>query len=180
VNWAIIQGRLGYALRVTYFQQFAERLFAIEGVPQQLGKCWYRRFLSRNPFVRTLRSKLLDYKRANGALVENINIFFDRLDDSAFAGIPITNFYNADEFGLFQGLEDNGLRVGKAYRKQIIVKDAHNLQWITIIECTRADGAVCPLSRPVLLHHCRNHSCTPITTDSRQVVHVLCNRPTIF
>jgi hypothetical protein len=101
VNWAVIQGRLGYAPRVIYFQQFAERLLAIEGVPQQLGRCWYRRFLSRNPFVRTLRSKLLDYKRANGASIKNINIFFDRLDDPALAGIFITNFYNADEFGLF-------------------------------------------------------------------------------
>jgi hypothetical protein len=33
VDWAVIQGRLGYAPRVTYFQQFAERLLAIEGVP---------------------------------------------------------------------------------------------------------------------------------------------------
>jgi hypothetical protein len=144
VNWAIIQKRLGYAPRVTYFQQFAERFFAIEKVPQQLGKCWYRRFLSRNPFVRILRSKLLDYKRANDALIENINIFFDRLDDPALAGIPITNFYNANEFGLFQRLGDNGLRVRKAYRKQITVKDAHNLQWIIIIECIRANGAVYP------------------------------------
>jgi hypothetical protein len=32
VDWAVIQGRLGYAPRITYFQQFAERLFAIEGV----------------------------------------------------------------------------------------------------------------------------------------------------
>jgi hypothetical protein len=95
VDWAIIQGRLDYALRAIYFQQFAERLLAIEKVPQQFGKCWYRRFLSRNPFVRTLRSKLLDYKRANGASVENINIFFDWLDNPAFADIPITNFYNA-------------------------------------------------------------------------------------
>jgi hypothetical protein len=50
---------------------------------------------SRNPSVRTLRSKLFDYKRVNGASVENINIFFDRLDDPAFAGISLTNFYDA-------------------------------------------------------------------------------------
>jgi hypothetical protein len=35
--------------------------------------------------------------------------------------------------------------VGDAYRKQIAVKDAHNLQWITIIECTSAAGTVLPL-----------------------------------
>jgi hypothetical protein len=33
VDWAIIQEPLGYALRVIYFQQYAERLFVIEGVP---------------------------------------------------------------------------------------------------------------------------------------------------
>jgi hypothetical protein len=95
--------------------------------------------------VRILRSKLLDYKRANGASIENINIFFDRLDDPAFAGIFITTFYNANEFRLFQKLKNNGLRVGKVYRKQITTKDAHNFQWIIIIECIRANKIVCPL-----------------------------------
>jgi hypothetical protein len=84
------------------------------------------------------------FPETNGASVENINIFFDRLDDPALAGISITNFYNADEFGLFKGLGNNGLRVGKAYRKQITVKNAHDLQWITIIKCTRADEVVYP------------------------------------
>jgi hypothetical protein len=111
----ITQGRLGYAPKVTYFQQFSERFLAIEGTHPQLGKCWYRRFLPRNPSVRTLQSTLLDYRRANGVTAENINIFFDRLDDPALAGILMTNFYNADEFGLFQGMGDNGLRVGEAY-----------------------------------------------------------------
>jgi hypothetical protein len=34
--------------------------------------------------------------------------------------------------------------VGDAYRKQIAVKDAHNLQWITIIECIFAAGTMLP------------------------------------
>jgi hypothetical protein len=34
--------------------------------------------------------------------------------------------------------------VGDAYRKQIAVKDAHNLQWITIIKCTSAADTVLP------------------------------------
>jgi hypothetical protein len=34
--------------------------------------------------------------------------------------------------------------VGDAYRKQIAVKDAYNLQWITIIKCTSAAGTMLP------------------------------------
>jgi hypothetical protein len=44
------------------------------------------------------------------------------------AAIPPEHFYNADEFGLFQGIEDNSLRIKEAYRKQVKVKNAHNLQ----------------------------------------------------
>jgi hypothetical protein len=99
--------------------------------------------LKRNTEVRTLKSTLIDYKRENGASTENINIFFDRLDDPVLAAILPEHFYNADEFGFFQGVGDNSLRIGEAYRKQIRVKDAHNLQWITIIECTSATEGTC-------------------------------------
>jgi hypothetical protein len=84
--------------------------------------------LKRNTEVRTLKSIFIDYKRANGASTENINIFFDRLDDPVLAAIPPEHFYNADKFGLFQGVEDNSLRIEEAYQKQVKVKNAHNLQ----------------------------------------------------
>jgi hypothetical protein len=100
--------------------------------------------LKRNTKVRTLKSIFIDYKRANNASTENINIFFDRLDDPVLAAIPPEHFYNANEFGFFQKVGDNSLRIEKAYQKQIKVKNAHNLQWITIIECTFAIGGTCP------------------------------------
>jgi hypothetical protein len=128
VNCAIAQCKLGYAARVTYFKHFAERLLIVNRTPHRLEKRWHYRFLKRNTEVRTLKSTLIDYKRANGALTENINIFFNRLDDSILAAIPPEHFYNADEFGLFQEVEDNSLRIKKAYRKQVKVKNAHNLQ----------------------------------------------------
>jgi hypothetical protein len=115
VDWAIAKCKLGYAARVTYFKHFAKRLLIANGTPHRLGKRWYYRFLKRNTEVRTLKSTLIDYKRANGASTENINIFFDRLDDPVLAAIPPEHFYNADEFGLFQGVEDNSLRIGEVY-----------------------------------------------------------------
>jgi hypothetical protein len=84
--------------------------------------------LKRNTEVRILKSIFIDYKRANGALTENINIFFNRLDNPVLAAIPPEHFYNANEFGLFQGVGDNSLRIGEVYQKQVRIKDAHNLQ----------------------------------------------------
>jgi hypothetical protein len=144
VDWAIAQCKLGYAARVTYFKHFAERLLIANGTPHRLEKRWYYRFLKWNTEIRILKSTFIDYKRANGASTENINIFFDRLDDPVLAAIPPEHFYNADEFGLLQGVGDNSLRIGEVYQKQVRVKDAHNLQWITIIECTFAIGGTCP------------------------------------
>jgi hypothetical protein len=83
--------------------------------------------LKLNTEVRTLKSTLIDYKRANGASTENINNVFDRLDDPVLAAIPPEHFYNADEFGLFQKMGNNSLRIKEAYRKQVRIKDAHNL-----------------------------------------------------
>jgi hypothetical protein len=65
--------------------------------------------LKRNTEVRILKSTLIDYKRANNASTENINISFNRLDDPVLAAIPPEHFYNADEVGLFQGVENNSL-----------------------------------------------------------------------
>jgi hypothetical protein len=84
--------------------------------------------LKRNTELRTLKSTFIDYKRANNASTENINIFFERLDDPVLAAIPPKHFYNANEFGLFQEMGDNSLRIGEAYQKQIKIKNAHDLQ----------------------------------------------------
>jgi hypothetical protein len=81
MDWAIAQCKLGYAARVTCFKHFAERLLIANGTPHRLGKRWYYRFLKRNIEIRTLKRTFIDYKRANGASTENINIFFDRLDN---------------------------------------------------------------------------------------------------
>lgn len=143
-DWAIVQGRLGHAPRLTYFKTFAQGILNTNGARQALGRNWYARFLKRNPNVKSIRSTMIDYKRANGVTPENINIFFDRLDDPALAPIPPRFWYNADEMGVFQGHGDNGLVVGEAYRKRILVKDPTNLTWITMLECTCADGSILP------------------------------------
>jgi hypothetical protein len=71
--------------------------------------------LKRNTEVRILKSTFIDYKRANNASTENMNIFFDRLNNPILAAIPSEHFYNADKFGLFQEMGDNSLRIGEVY-----------------------------------------------------------------
>lgn len=58
---------------------------------------------------------MIDYKRASGATVENINVFFDRLEIPEIAAISPEHSYNGDEMGIMEGIGDNGIVVGEAY-----------------------------------------------------------------
>lgn len=82
----------------------AQNMLRVGGNLITFGKNWHTRFLSRNPTIKTARSHIIDYKRVNGALVANINIFFDRLDVPDIAGILLDRFYNYDEIGIGQGV----------------------------------------------------------------------------
>jgi hypothetical protein len=79
-NWAIIQGKLGHSPPLTHFRYYAQRLLKNNGIVHKLGKHWYTGYLVRNSEVRSSRIRLINYKRANAALIDNINIFFDRLE----------------------------------------------------------------------------------------------------
>jgi hypothetical protein len=139
-NWAITQGELGYPPKLYHFKLYAQRILYFNGVDQPLGKRWYNRFLRRNPSVRTSRTTSINYRRAEAATAENINIFFDRLDLPGVATIPPSNIWNVDEMGLMIGESDKDLIVGDALRKFITSKTSQNREWVSIIECSSATG----------------------------------------
>ncbi|RYP02834.1 hypothetical protein DL765_010673 [Monosporascus sp. GIB2] len=143
-SWAVTQASLGYAPPLHRFKGYAQRILAYNSHHQKLGKKWYTRFLNRNPSVKTLRSHLIDYRRYNGACAENINIFFDRFNRPEIKTIPRCHIYNADEVGLQEGVGDNGMVVGDAYRKFCIRKDSNNRRWTSILECISGDGKAIP------------------------------------
>ncbi|OBS20524.1 hypothetical protein FPOA_17809 [Fusarium poae] len=141
-NWAIAQGRLGYAPPMIRFRFYAQHILKHNGSTHTLGKNWHSSFFKRHPALKCLKSKLIDYKRVDGANTANINLFFDRFDTPEVQHIPLRHTYNADEFGLMEGVGDNGMVVGESYRKFVLVKDHQKRTWTSILECVSGDGRV--------------------------------------
>ncbi|RYP61877.1 hypothetical protein DL771_009966 [Monosporascus sp. 5C6A] len=144
--WVIVQGQLGYAPPHSRFRLYAQRLLIHNGNPQRLGKGWVTRFLRRNPDIKTLKGTTINYKRLNGASPASTNVLFDRFELPAIKAIKWRNRFNADEIGMMEGMGENGLVLGEAFRKFVLLKDAFKRQWVTIIACVSADGrALLPL-----------------------------------
>jgi hypothetical protein len=141
-NWTIAQGRLGYAPPMIRFRFYAQHILKHNGSTHTLGKNWHSSFFKRHPALKCLKSKLIDYKRVDGANTANINLFFDRFDTPEVQHIPLRHTYNADEFGLMEGVGDNGMVVGESYRKSVLVKDHQKRTWTSILECVSGDGRV--------------------------------------
>lgn len=144
VRWALDQAAIGYAAPLKQFKHFAMRLLALEGMPQKLGRRWYERFLRRHPEIRTSKSRLIEYKRYNGACKANIDIFFERLTSLNAKKLRPENIWNVDECGVAEGLGHNSFVVPDALRDFTLKKDGARRTWITIIEAISASGAFIP------------------------------------
>ena len=103
------------------------------------------RFLERHPEIRTLKGRAIDYRRLNGATTATGKVLFDRLALREIRTILPCNRWNADEFGVMEGMGDNALVLGEAFRKFILLKDAHKREWISVISCISATGRALPL-----------------------------------
>lgn len=123
-------------------QKLAEDVSLRNGETGKLGKNWLQGFLRRNPEVKTLRGKRLDFERANGATTDIIQRFFDRLSFPALANIPPSHRYNMDETGLAIGVRDNGLVLGSSAKRIALKKQSGKRVWSTVIECISATGQI--------------------------------------
>src|SRR5688572_26505763 len=66
-NWLILQDRLCMGLTHSQLRQLVEAILRAQNDPRPLGKNWVASFLRRNPWIKTLRARSLDSRRANGA-----------------------------------------------------------------------------------------------------------------
>ncbi|RYP75175.1 hypothetical protein DL769_003867 [Monosporascus sp. CRB-8-3] len=138
------QGQLRYAPPHARFRTYAQRLLIKSNSPERLGKKWVTRFLQRHRKVRTLKGRAIDYRRLNGATEATCKVLFDRLALPQIWRIYLRTRYNADEFGVMEGMGENFLVLGEAFKKFILLKDAFKRAWISVVACISADGRALP------------------------------------
>lgn len=143
-KWIVIQGNLGYAPPHARFRNFAQRLLINTGSSQVLGKKGVKRFLKRHPEVRTIKGVAIDYKRLNGATPETCEALYSQLSYPEIKRIIERNRVNTDEIGIMEGMGENSLMLGEAFRKTILLEDAHKREWISIVVCVTADDRALP------------------------------------
>ena len=66
-QWILTQGDLGLPPTYAQIKQFTQRILAVKGDHQPIGKHWMQAFLKRNPSIRTQRSYSRESVRINGA-----------------------------------------------------------------------------------------------------------------
>ncbi|RYP37684.1 hypothetical protein DL766_001425 [Monosporascus sp. MC13-8B] len=121
-KWVVIQGQLG------------------SGSRERLGKKWVTRFLQRHHEIKIFKGRAIDYRRLNGATEATCTVLFTRLAVPEIRKIYSRNRYNADEFGMMEGMGENFLVLGEAFKKFILLKDAFKRAWISVVACISANG----------------------------------------
>lgn len=117
VAYILTQEALGCPISHGQLKGLAERMLG-DG-QQPLGRKWMRRFLRRNPLIRTKRSRAIDARRWRAHSPEIIQQFLDRLDIPEIKGIHPSNRWNIDETGIMEGKGTNGLVLGSAASRYI-------------------------------------------------------------
>ncbi|KAK1245194.1 hypothetical protein MKX08_004823 [Trichoderma sp. CBMAI-0020] len=142
VQWILSQEALGFAPTHYQVKEFAARVIKAGGDDEPLGKAWIEGFLRRNPEVKTIR----DSCRVNGAGIKNIKDFFCHFEIPEIKDIPPEHRYNMDETGILEGRGSNGLVLGHAGKKAVMIRQLSSRYWTTICECISALGqALTPL-----------------------------------
>lgn len=118
-DWVLIQESLGLSPTHSQIKDFAQRLLAVRGDTTTLGKRWIRGFLKRNPVLKTKKQYRIDSARVNGATIDIIKGWFQKLEIPEIKAIKPENRWNMDEAGIMEGQGVNGLVVGSKDRRFI-------------------------------------------------------------
>ncbi|KAK1252006.1 hypothetical protein MKX08_003193 [Trichoderma sp. CBMAI-0020] len=128
----------GFYPKRPWVKEFAARVIKAGGNNEPLGKAWIKGFLQRNPEVKTIRGRLMDSCRVNGAGIKNIKDFFCHFKIPEIKDIPLEHCYNMNETGILEGRGSNGLVLGHAGKKAVIIRQLGSRYWTTICECISA------------------------------------------
>ena len=143
-QWILTQDALGLPPTHAQIKQFVQRVLAVKGDDQPLGKHWMQAFLKRNPAVCTQKVYHRDSARVDNARTEVIQPWFNKFYIPDIQAIKPENRYNMDEAGIIEGLRENGLVVGSSERRAIQKKHPGSRTWTSFIECISATRVALP------------------------------------
>jgi hypothetical protein len=139
-HWILTQETLGFSVTHAQVRLFGNRLCALQGDPQPLGKRWVQRFFKRNPVLNTKKQYSIDSVCVNNATSDVIKPWFQKLQIPAIKAILPENQWNMDEAGIMEGFGVNGLVIGHANRRFVQRKQPGSRNWTSFIECISATG----------------------------------------
>jgi hypothetical protein len=135
----------GLPPRLSDVEDMANRLVVVRA-DEPVGKHWVRRFIDRQPALRTRLSRPYDYQRALCEDPDAIGAWFRLVQNmQAKYGIDEADFYNFDETGFAMGMISSSLVVTHAERQARAKKvQPGNREWATVIQGVSADGWCMP------------------------------------
>jgi 4-hydroxybenzoate polyprenyltransferase len=139
-EWVLTQKALGVAPTHSQIKELAQRILQARGDSTPLGKRWVTRFIKRSPVLGTKRARVMDHTRVNGATTEVIRGWWPNMAIKAIKAIKLANRWNMDETGVMEGMEMNGLVVGRRNKNAVLKKAPGTRAWISFIECISATG----------------------------------------
>jgi len=116
-KWVLTQEALGRSITHSQLKVFGERLCRLQNDDRPLGKRWIKRFLRRNPILKTKRQITVDSVRVNGATTDIIKAWFQYFELPAIKAIRLENRWNMDEAGIMEGVGLNGLVLGSSKKR---------------------------------------------------------------
>ncbi|CAG9953199.1 unnamed protein product [Clonostachys rosea f. rosea IK726] len=139
-KWILIQDSMGFPPSHAKVRDIVGFLLCEEGDLDPIGRRWMEGFLRRNPEVRTLQGKRIDFLRVNGATADRVKEFFALKRIPDIQKIPPRHRWNMDEAGIMEGIGDNSLVLGSSRKNWAAQIQPGTRYWTTIIECISATG----------------------------------------
>ena len=146
-KWLLDMDTRGAALTLPMLRDMANLLLrAQKTIPSTVGRDWASHFVKRHPNLSTRLSRKYDYQRALSEDPRIIKPWFDLVQNTIEKwGITSDDIFNFDESGFAMGVGTTQRIITSAeYHGKRSLLQAGNREWVTSIECIRADGSVHP------------------------------------
>lgn len=141
IQWILSMESAGAPPTFAQVREFAGHISQASGGLSTIGINWTRRFLKRNPTIRSKVGKAINYLRVETPTRDALQTFFE-LFASTIKRLQVRsrNIWNFDETGVAMGICSNQIVLGTSSTRRSYSKSPQNREWATILEACSAAG----------------------------------------